>query len=336
MYVSEAGTADAFQADTTALSTIVAAAPTSGISEKEPLEKTNRQKQAPTPTSPPAAESPVDPLCGSSDILSCSVYAVIGDVRDPARKIYSDKFHAACAYHDWCYRFGYATYGRSKEACDKMFLAQMENICEQIDWRTVLEPGISAAECRTAAKTFYGAVTLSEKAAAAFQKGTTQCQYDGFCPPGKFETTGFLHGCTCPPGHNKVYTGVAKETAYCSGTVACPAGRFSTTGQYRGCYCPERSPKEYETLTGNAYAQCKGLHAACPGGEFGTTGTWRDCDCPAGSHKVYLDLLKVNARCTTTCPSGEFKTTGTYKGCACPPGTNKKYLDVLKYKARCK
>jgi hypothetical protein len=33
----------------------------------------------------------------------------------------ADKFHAACAQHDYCYRYGYATYGRSKDDCDKRF-----------------------------------------------------------------------------------------------------------------------------------------------------------------------------------------------------------------------
>jgi len=293
MYISEAGAADTLQADTDVLSTIVAGVAESPATrtrtEKERRERGISQKQAPAANFPPAAKSPVDPLCGSSEVLSCSVYAELRGIRDPIRKVYSDKFHAPCAYHDWCYRYGYATYGRTKKACDDLFLMQMQQTCEQVDWLAVATVGASAGACRTAALTFYEVVRNAEKAASAYTKGTLQCRYDGFCPPGKFETTGFLRSCTCPSEHDKAYTGVANETAYCSGTVACPPGRFSTTGMYRGCYCPEGKPKEYELLTGNAYAQCRGLHAACPGGEFGTTGAWRDCDCPAGNQKVHLD-----------------------------------------------
>lgn len=283
-------------------------------------------------TIPTQAE--VDPLCGSTEPIACSVYAELGGIRDPVRRFYSDKFHAACARHDYCYRYGHATYGRSKYDCDTQFFSHMREICQQIDWRTLVTPGYNNTECLAFADLFYGAVRTADAASKSFKEGPLTCNYEDFCPPGKFETTGRLNNCKCPVGH-KVYTGIAKETAYCSGYVKCPPGRFATTGQYRGCECPEGSEKDYLDPA-SAYAHCTGFRVNCPSGTFNTTGTNRDCSCPDGSHKAYLDITKAKATCTKTCPSGEFKTTGTYRGCACPEGKKKDYLDVFKYKAKCK
>jgi hypothetical protein len=183
-------------------------------------------------------------------------------------------FHAACAQHDYCYRYGHATYGRSKYDCDRRFLDHMKEICQQVDWRTLVTPGYNATECRAAADVFYAVVRNSDKAEKAYQRGPLACNYEGFCPPGKFETTGRLHGCKCPVGH-KVYTGIAKETAYCSGSVQCPSGRFATTGQYRGCECPAGSHKVYLDVA-KAGAACT---TSCPSGEFKTTGAYKGCAC---------------------------------------------------------
>ena len=275
-----------------------------------------------------------DPLCGTTEPIACSVYAAAGNIRDPARKFYSDKFHAPCAMHDYCYRYGYATYRRSKADCDNRFLADMLETCNNIDWRTFVTPGYNFTECRTVANIFYGAVSTLDAAKQAYQRGTATCEYEGFCPPGKFETTGRLKGCKCPAG-SKVYTGIAKETAYCKGSVDCPPGRFSTTGQYRGCDCPPGSPKRYLDPA-SAYARCADLRRQCPGGTFGTTGSNYDCSCPQGSRKEYLDIASARATCTKECPSGQFATTGTYRGCSCPDGKRKDYLDVFKYKAKCR
>jgi hypothetical protein len=145
-----------------------------------------------------ANESKVDPLCGSSDILSCSAYAKWPGFRDPPRKIYSDRFHGPCAYHDWCYRYGYATYGLTRKACDDQFLSNMSSVCTQVNWSVIATAGISYEGCGLAAYAFYRVVR--EQAAGAYQQGTLQCKYEGFCPPGIFDTTGFLHGCNCPFG----------------------------------------------------------------------------------------------------------------------------------------
>jgi len=279
-------------------------------------------------------QAAVDPLCGTTAPIACSTYAVAGEVRDPLRRFYSDKFHAACAMHDYCYRYGRATYGRSKDECDTRFLLHMREICDQIDWRTIVTPGYNASECKTVADIFYAAVRASDAARKAYQTGPLTCEYEGFCPPGKFETTGQLNNCKCPVGH-KVHTGIAKETAYCTGSVDCPPGRFATTGQYRGCECPAGSEKKYLDPA-SAYAQCSGHRVDCPTGTFNTTGTLRDCSCPSGSHKAYLDIAKIKATCTKSCPSGEFATTGTYRDCACPDGKRKDYSGLFKSKARCK
>jgi hypothetical protein len=276
------------------------------------------------------ATAATDPLCGSTESISCSSYAVFGSVRDSIRKIYNDKFHAACAFHDYCYRYGYATYGRSKAQCDTIFLQHMQESCK---WYDLTGEPIT---CGSAADAFYAAVAASPQAAKAFQKGTQKCQYEGFCPPGKFDTTGWLHNCKCAVGH-KNYTGKLggwfKESAYCTGSP-CPRGRFSTTGEYRGCACPTGSKKEYLDPA-SAYAHCTGYNAACPNDKFGTMGANYACSCPPGSQKEYLDPAKAWAICTRPCPAGRFETTGVYRNCSCPQGSKKDYSGIGSSHAEC-
>lgn len=317
-----------------------------------------------------------DAICGSAKPVDCSVYYrqfERSGPLDPARRIYSNKFHAACASHDYCYRYGHATYQRTRGQCDAEFRRAMMEICHKLDWKAIATGGGSVAECLTTAELFYKAV--STLGGPSFKQGTVQCRYEGYCPPsGEFSTTGEYRGCKCKTG-NKVHTGVGNQMAHCAGgpcpagtfettgqhkacacqtgshkeyldpakvratcTVPCPPGRFETTGRYRGCNCPDGKRKDYSGI-GNSHAQCQRHDLPCPTGQFETTGKYRGCNCPAGTNKDYSGIGNSHARCKNghdaTCPSGKFDTTGKYRGCKCPPGKKKDYKDIFKKTAKC-
>ena len=66
------------------------------------------------------------------------------------------------------------------------------------------------------------------------------------CPTGLFKTTGKWHGCKCPSGSKKDFSGAFKSHARCTGhTAACPSGDFKTTGKWRGCTCPANHHKQW-------------------------------------------------------------------------------------------
>jgi hypothetical protein len=78
----------------------------------------------------------------------------------------------------------------------------------------------------------------------------------------------------------------------------------------------------------------------CPENKaFDTRYSYHGCACPDGTHKVYLDFLKIRARCQPndlTCPTGyEFGTTNTWRGCHCPDPLRKHYMNLWSSPAYC-
>lgn len=75
----------------------------------------------PTATSYPASSSISAVLGGRGEGLSCSIpplleWAMFDRQKDEA--VISLQFRQACAYHDYCYRHGHATYGYTRADCD--------------------------------------------------------------------------------------------------------------------------------------------------------------------------------------------------------------------------
>ncbi len=262
-----------------------------------------------------------DRLCGSNEPISCSA---------PIKNPYDAKFQGACSTHDYCYRFGYATYGYSRSRCDTRFLREMNNICFNVDWALVLSGGLSVPACRAAAKIYYGAVVAA--GTSAFKKGRIKCRYKGLCHPGKFSTTGYFNNCKCPLNTRKVYTDkITKSTAYCKGLVDCPTGVFYTDGSYRGCRCHGNVGKKYSG-PGDIRAKCKGAAgiATCPKGKFSTTGKFNNCKCPSNQGKKRWGVGNMFGMCKgasgqATCPKGRFSTLDKYRNCKCVGNTGKRY-----------
>lgn len=84
----------------------------------------------------PAAEQVV--LTGSDDGLACSVPG-IADWLVSWSKSSSivEQFRQACVQHDYCYRYGYATYGVTRSECDSDLRTHIRTLCTQIkkDWK---------------------------------------------------------------------------------------------------------------------------------------------------------------------------------------------------------
>ena len=77
----------------------------------------------------------------------------------PVVALYSKKFENACRIHDACYRYGHATYGRSKGWCDDRFLDNMKAACSSWD-----------LTCLGAANSFYAGVAAVPGSRSAFKK----------------------------------------------------------------------------------------------------------------------------------------------------------------------
>jgi hypothetical protein len=120
--------------------------------------------------------------CGGDRKLGCSVPLPLA-VASIYHDHYRVRFEQACIQHDFCYRHGYATYGRDRDSCDERFRQEMEAECEAhkgggsdalvggVDWFT------QGATCRMAASQFYAAVRRF--GADAFHTDeSTVCEYE--------------------------------------------------------------------------------------------------------------------------------------------------------------
>ena len=100
----------------------------------------------------------------------------------PSIAFFTTVFENACMRHDYCYRFGAATYGYSKKKCDNDFLRDMANICEPKGWewgRTVITAGTYETACMAAASVFYGAVKSLGSGPYKNKEEGKICRYEG-------------------------------------------------------------------------------------------------------------------------------------------------------------
>jgi Prokaryotic phospholipase A2 len=100
----------------------------------------------------------------------------------PPVAAYSEIFANACLIHDYCYRFGAATYGYSRSTCDKKFHSDMRDICGDVTVWDVISLGTIMEACYAAAGAFYTAVrTLGEGAFMSKANGKV-CHYEVVFP----------------------------------------------------------------------------------------------------------------------------------------------------------
>jgi hypothetical protein len=122
---------------------------------------------------------PANP-CSPQVPLGCSVPEWAQLLHESQRR-YQDFFYPSCEQHDYCYRHGAATYGKSKEACDAEFLQDMQAQCDPDNLLEFLALASGRfVECDAAAMEFYLAV--KKYGADRFLSAkSTYCEYDG--PP---------------------------------------------------------------------------------------------------------------------------------------------------------
>ena len=97
--------------------------------------------------------------CGDGPV-GCSIPKGVMAVSEYHAK-YAKRFHDACVEHDFCYRYGHATYGYERWSCDDEFYTDLLVECksQKTTIFDVLEGDIqSEPECLVAAKQMYQAI----------------------------------------------------------------------------------------------------------------------------------------------------------------------------------
>lgn len=124
-------------------------------------------------------EPPANP-CSPQVPLGCSV-PDWAQLLHESQRHFQEYFYPSCEQHDYCYRHGAATYGKSKNACDSEFLFDMQAQCSPEDFIDMLAlAGDRLIECRAVVMEFYLAV--QRYGANRYQSAkSTYCEYDG--PP---------------------------------------------------------------------------------------------------------------------------------------------------------
>jgi len=122
---------------------------------------------------------PANP-CSPQVPLGCSV-PDWAQLLHESQRHFQEYFYPSCEQHDYCYRHGAATYGKSKNACDSEFLLDMQAQCNPEDFIDMLAlAGDRQIECAAVTIEFYMAV--QKYGVNRYQSAkSTYCEYDG--PP---------------------------------------------------------------------------------------------------------------------------------------------------------
>ncbi len=126
------------------------------------------------------SENPPANPCSGSRPLGCSMPQWAAVLHDSQTR-YREFFYPSCEQHDYCYRHGAVTYGKSKDVCDSEFLLDMQAQCQPDNITDVLlRAGDGYSSCGAIALEFYLAVQKYGAGAYQGQAGS-YCAYDG--PP---------------------------------------------------------------------------------------------------------------------------------------------------------
>jgi hypothetical protein len=123
-------------------------------------------------------EEPEHP-CGGGRPVGCSIPEVVTAISG-FYEGYQKRFHQACVQHDFCYRHGFATYGRIRQECDDNFYSDMNNECGDTSFFDALDSDNfrKKAECKLAADQLY--IAVEKYGSDAYQEaGSTVCEYEG-------------------------------------------------------------------------------------------------------------------------------------------------------------
>lgn len=112
--------------------------------------------------------------CGGGEPVGCSIPEVVLVLSDDYSR-QANKFNAACVTHDFCYRHGYATYGRSREQCDSNFLEDMKNECKGPAGLGVIDIKDHSACLIAATQTYEAVRTYGEQHFRT--RSSTYCEY---------------------------------------------------------------------------------------------------------------------------------------------------------------
>jgi hypothetical protein len=128
------------------------------------------------------SETPPANPCSPQVPLGCSVPQWAAVLHESQAR-YSEFFYPSCEQHDYCYRHGEATYGKSKNVCDSEFLLDMQDQCRPDTVKEVfmLQAGNGYTSCGAVALEFYIAVQKYGAGRYRTGAGSTRCEYDG--PP---------------------------------------------------------------------------------------------------------------------------------------------------------
>lgn len=104
-------------------------------------------------------------------------------------------FATACRGHDFCYRYGNTTYGKSRYQCDTEFRSRMRDRCSGLSITDLLTLGVSKANCYAGSEVFYNFVR--QLGASSFRTGANSnlCEYDGPARPSRCGYTSSAEEC---------------------------------------------------------------------------------------------------------------------------------------------
>ncbi len=131
--------------------------------------------EIPDDTEPHQARAPSCPMPDDG----CSAPYEVTNFIDPLVLAFGkSKFTSACRTHDRCYDHGQATYCKSRKDCDRDFLADMRNKCDDFSFWDLIFLGMNRITCKVYASEFYVAVRLGG-ASSYRDDDSIFCEYDG-------------------------------------------------------------------------------------------------------------------------------------------------------------
>ena len=120
-------------------------------------------------------EAPTHP-CAVGVTVGCSVPEIVLLLSSEFKQ-QAEKFHPACVTHDFCYRHGFATYGATREECDRIFHEDMKASCSGNSTLDLIDFEQSAI-CRIAADQTYN--TVRRYGEPHYQTGSSSyCEFRG-------------------------------------------------------------------------------------------------------------------------------------------------------------
>lgn len=97
--------------------------------------------------------SPPDNPCDDNRPLGCSIHPAVRAVSEMHAE-YARELRLPCSQHDYCYRYGYQTYGLERDECDALFLDEMQALCNTEHQLDIIE----RSECLSIAAQMHSAV----------------------------------------------------------------------------------------------------------------------------------------------------------------------------------